>query len=262
MPIVSNIRSTEMAPVNKQSVLQMPVRTRGVVAKHNVKDIMLPTNPLVSSTRTQTTQINVTPTNVTRPQTPTTPMRPTKPRNFGNGVLVNKGQKVSLNGANRINVCAGWEIKDARCDVDISAFMLDASRKIISDEWFVFYGQTNSPDNSLQLNCNGTQNDDKCISANLAMVNNNVSRIVFVLTIDEAESQRLNFSMIDKAYIRILDGNNEIIRFMLHDYYDTVTAMMLGELYRHNGEWKFSAIGDGVKKDLGGLCEMYGVQTE
>jgi tellurium resistance protein TerD len=173
-----------------------------------------------------------------------------------------KGQKLSLNGVDKVTVCAGWDIKDARCDVDISAFMLDSSRKIISDDWFVFYGQTSSPDNSLKLNCNGTSHDDKCIEANLNVVNSSVSRIVFVLTIDEAEAKQLNFSMIDKAYIRILNGNNEMIRFMLSDYYDTVTAMMLGELYRHNGEWKFSAIGDGVKKDLAGLCEMYGVQTE
>lgn len=257
MALISNIRSTRLAPVNKQSVLQMPTKTRQAATKSTVKTIMSQSVASPQAASPQSVQMNPTPVHTTNAQ-----VLRSKPRNFGNGVLANKGQKISLNGATRINICAGWEIKDIRCDVDISAFMLDASRKIISDEWFVFYGQTNSPDNSLQLNCNGTPNDDKCISANLAMVNNNVSRIVFVLTIDEAESQRLNFSMIDKAYIRILDGNNEIIRFMLHDYYDTVTAMMLGELYRHNGEWKFSAIGDGVKKNLGGLCEMYGVQTE
>lgn len=184
-----------------------------------------------------------------------------KTRNFGSNLVINKGQKISLSGLNNISVCAGWDIKDSRCDVDISAFMLDASRKIISDDWFVFYGQVTSPDNSLKLDCNGTSADDKLIDVNLSAINPNVSRIVFVSTIDEAEANNLNFSMIENAYIRVLNNNDEIFRFMLTDYYSTVTSMMLGELYKHNNEWKFSAIGDGVKKDLAGLCKMYGVQT-
>lgn len=257
MSVISNVPSRQSSGISRNTIMQLPMRTRQAYTKNTIHTIM--TQLYASSGNTFSVSSGNSPS-VSNAQ----PIRSVskKTRQFGNGVLVNKGQKISLNGAMNITVCAGWNIKDTRCDVDISAFMLDSARKIISDDWFVFYGQTDSPDRSLHLNCDGTQNDDKCIEVNLQKVDASVSRIVFVLTIDEAEMQRLNFSMIDEAYIRILSGNNEVLRFMLTDYYDTVTAMMLGELYRHNGEWKFSAIGDGVKKDLGGLCEMYGVQTE
>lgn len=195
-------------------------------------------------------------------QTPTAPTRPKKVRNFGNGQVIQKGQKVALGGAQSVQVCAGWDVNNPQCDVDISAFMLNDSRKVIGDEWFVFYGETTSPDRSVSLNLNGTNTDDKCVNINLMQINPNVSRIVFVLTINEAFEQRLNFSMVRDAYIRIMNGQQELYRFMLTDYYNTVTSMMLGELYKHNGQWKFSAIGDGVNKDLAGLCAMYGVQTD
>ncbi len=193
---------------------------------------------------------------------PAAPARPAKRRVFGNGQELRKGQKVSLPMTNNLKVCVGWDVKDSRCDVDISAFLLNDAKKVISDDWFVFYGMTDSPDHSCSLNVNGTSTDDKCVDINMSRVDPRVSRIVFVLTIDEALTRRLNFSMIKDAYIRVLDGNNELFRFMLTDYYDTVTAMMLGEVYKHNGAWKFAPIGDGVSKDLAGLCAMYGVQTD
>lgn len=193
---------------------------------------------------------------------PAAPAKPAKRRVFGNGQELRKGQKVSLPMTNNLKVCVGWDVKDSRCDVDISAFLLNDAKKVISDDWFVFYGMTDSPDHSCSLNVNGTSTDDKCVDINMSRVDPRVSRIVFVLTIDEALTRRLNFSMIKDAYIRVLDGNNELFRFMLTDYYDTVTAMMLGEVYKHNGAWKFAPIGDGVGKDLAGLCAMYGVQTD
>ena len=194
--------------------------------------------------------------------TPATPVKPAKRRVFGNGQELRKGQKVALPMTNNLKVCVGWDVKDSRCDVDISAFLLNDAKKVISDDWFVFYGMTDSPDHSCSLNVNGTSTDDKCVDINMSRMDPRVSRIVFVLTIDEALTRRLNFSMIKDAYIRVLDGNNELFRFMLTDYYDTVTAMMLGEVYKHNGAWKFAPIGDGVGKDLAGLCAMYGVQTD
>lgn len=194
--------------------------------------------------------------------TSATPVKPAKRRVFGNGQELRKGQKVALPMTNNLKVCVGWDVKDSRCDVDISAFLLNDAKKVISDDWFVFYGMTDSPDHSCSLNVNGTSTDDKCVDINMSRMDPRVSRIVFVLTIDEALTRRLNFSMIKDAYIHVLDGNNELFRFMLTDYYDTVTAMMLGEVYKHNGAWKFAPIGDGVSKDLAGLCAMYGVQTD
>lgn len=94
-------------------------------------------------------------------------------------------------------------------------------------------------------------------------LNPGIKKIVFVLTINEAFTYHLNFSMVKDAYIRLLepDTGRELYSFRLTDYYANVTSMMLGELYLYNGTWKFNAVGNGVAKDLEGLCGLYGVQT-
>lgn len=188
--------------------------------------------------------------------------------NFPTPQLVNptaKGQKVLLNGVSnqsKLKVCFGWNINNAQCDVDVSAFLLNASGKVIGDDWFVFYGQTNSPDQSTTFfNDNGP--DREFITIDFNRLNSDVTKIVFVLTINEAFEKNLNFSMLQDAYIRILDQSTsaELISFKMTDYYANVTSMMIGEIYLHNNNWKFNAVGNGVAKDLAGLCELYGVQT-
>ena len=193
----------------------------------------------------------------------------TKQRPVGNGVHLKKGQKFALAGAggaqlSNIQVCLGWDIKNQACDLDASAFMLDANNKVVGDDWFVFYGQTSSPDGSVVHSGDsdgGQMGDDEIITVNLNGVNQSVQKITFVVTINEALDKGLNFSMVANAYVRVVDKNNgnEIARFELTDYYANVTSMVVGELYRHNGAWKFNAVGDGVAKDLYGLCTMYGV---
>lgn len=176
-----------------------------------------------------------------------------------------KGQKVALEGVGRqskLKVCLGWNVNNSQCDVDVSAFLLGGSGKVIGDEWFVFYGQTKSPDNSVCFyEDNGA--DREYITIDFSRLNQNVTKIVFVLTINEAFEKRLNFSMLKDAYIRILDGAtlSEYISFKMTDYYTNVSSMMIGEIYLHNNNWKFNAIGNGVAKDLAGLCDLYGVQT-
>lgn len=193
-------------------------------------------------------------------------------RTQGGGVHLKKGQKFALAGAggaqlNRIKIGLGWDILNQACDLDASAFMLDANNKVIGDDWFVFYGQTTSPDNSIKHSGDNTTGagtgDDEIIDITLSMVNPSVQKIVFVVTINEALEQGLNFSMVANAYVRVIDEqtNSEIARFALTDYYANVTSMVVGELYRHNGQWKFNAVGDGVAKDLAGLCAMYGVNV-
>ena len=193
-----------------------------------------------------------------------------KQRPQGNGVHLKKGQKVALGAPgqvlSQIQVCLGWDVTDGRCDLDASAFMLDASNKVIGDDWFVFYGQTNSPDGSV-VHSGDSQGagvgDDEIITINLNQVNPQVQKIAFVVTINEALEQGLNFSMVQNAYVRVVDKSSgqEMNKFLLTDYYSNVTSMVVGEIYRHNGSWKFNAVGDGVAKDLAGLCEMYGVQV-
>lgn len=187
------------------------------------------------------------------------------------GVHLRKGQKFTLAGASgqtlsTVQVGLGWDVKNQACDLDASVFMLDANNRIIGDDWFVFYGQTVSPDGSIShsgdSNGSGT-GDDETITVNLMQVNPSVQKVVFVVTINEALEKDLNFSMVENAYVHVIDkqSNTELARFSLTEYYSNVTSMIVGELYRHNGAWKFNAVGDGVAKDLYGLCAMYGVNV-
>lgn len=193
-------------------------------------------------------------------------------RPAGGGVHLKKGQKVALAGAGgaalqAIQVCLGWDVNNQDCDLDASAFMLGADGRVIGDDWFVFYGQTTSPDGSVRHSGDSTNGaamgDDEIIDINLVSINPNVKKITFVVTINEALERGLNFSMVANAYVRVVDRTTgqELNRFQLTDYYSNVTAMVVGEVYNHNGQWKFNAVGDGVAKDLAGLCAMYGVNV-
>lgn len=177
---------------------------------------------------------------------------------------IQKGQKVSIASASSLHAvkaCFGWNIKDPRCDVDVSAFLLNADGKVLGDEWFVFYGQTKSPDNSTRFSIERNI-DRESVTIDFDRLHPNIKKIVFVLTINEAFENKLHFEMIKDAYIRILnqDAQSESVSFQITDYYSNVISMMIGEIYQHNGSWKFGAVGNGVARDLAGLCTLYGVQ--
>lgn len=178
---------------------------------------------------------------------------------------VQKGQKTAIFPGNfftNIKACFGWNITNSNCDVDVSAFLLNGSGKVIGDSWFVFYGQTDSPDQAVQFK-DTAPNDREMIQINLTKLDPAVKKIVFVLTINDAFKNNLNFSMIKDAYIRIMNAadNTELVSFKMTEYYSNVISMMIGEIYQHNGTWKFSAVGNGVARDLAGLCDLYGVQV-
>lgn len=180
--------------------------------------------------------------------------------------LLRKGQKTSINiqnsNVNHLKARFGWNIKDIRCDVDVSAFLITSSGKVIDDSWFVFYGQTSSPDNSAIFSVDDSNTDREIIDIDFNKLDSKVQRIVFVMTINEAFEFKLNFSMIKDAYIRLIDDNTnkEIVSFKLEEYYENVTSMTIGELYVHNGQWKFNPVGNGVNRDLAGQCAVYGVE--
>ena len=178
---------------------------------------------------------------------------------------VMKGQKVSLSAdgpLTSIRACLGWNCANPACDLDVSAFLLGPDGKVIGDDWFVFYGQPQSPDSSTVFSVDQGA-DREIISVDFSKLDQRVTKTVFVLTINEALEKGLNFSMVSDAYMRIMDpSGREIISFRLTEYYANVTSMMIGEVYRHNNEWKFSAVGNGVARDLAGLCELYGVQVQ
>ena len=192
-------------------------------------------------------------------------------RPTGNGVILKKGQKTSLSKMNpnlsEVDVCLGWDILNQACDLDASAFMLGANNRVVGDDWFVFYGQPASPDGSIvhygDSRDGAGAGDDEVISIKLNQVNPQVQKIVFVVTINEALTNGLNFSMVANAYVRVVDKSTqkELVKFNLTEYYSNVTSMVVGEIYKHNGEWRLNPVGDGVARDLAGLCEMYGVNV-
>ena len=106
--------------------------------------------------------------------------------------------------------------------------------------------------------------DDEQIAVDLSIVPNNVEKIVFTVTIYDAEKRRQNFGQVSNAFIRIVDQSNdtEIIRYDLAEYFSIETAVVVGELYRSNGEWQFNAIGSGFQGGLLALCQHYGIDAE
>lgn len=186
-----------------------------------------------------------------------------RPSPSGNGIKLQRGQKIKLSdGISNTNLkfYFSWNIRNPECDLDGSAFMLDGRNKVIDDNWFIFYGSPQSPDNSLHYkayeNGNGAE-----MSINISRINTNVQKIVMSVTIYEAFEKNLNFGMIENVSVRIAESskNTEIAHFDITDCYSSITALVVGELYRYNNEWKFNAVGSGVQRDLAGFCGMYGV---
>lgn len=177
---------------------------------------------------------------------------------------VRRGQKTVLQlqpGHQRLKVCFGWNVKDARCDVDASAFMLTNTGRVPNDDWFVFYGSPQSPDHSVKI-VNSSALDRQVIEVDLDLLNTEVQKIAFVLTINEAFENKLHFGMLSDVYIRVLEcnTNKELVSFKPEELFPSITSMTIAELYMHNGQWKFNPVGNGVNKDLAGQCAVYGVE--
>ncbi len=254
------------APVTRQTVLSINERkVEGAKTTRTITSINHTSSQAASKTSAQVTatQSNLHPSTGTASsmQIASTPAaKPLPPLVH----MVQKGQKTPLEISGKltsVKACLGWNVKNPACDVDVSAFLLGSSGKVIGDSWFVFYGQTESPDHSTVFHADGGA-DREIISVDFTRLDPSVARIVFVLTINEAFEKNLNFGMLEDAYIRIMDpAGTELVSFKMDEYYTNVTSMMIGELYLHNGAWKFNAIGNGVAKDLAGLCGLYGVQV-
>lgn len=191
------------------------------------------------------------------------------------GVSLQKGQKVSLTKMNssldHIMVGLGWDIiqnSGQPHDLDVEVFMLNENDKIVGDDWFVFYNQLASPDGSvLHSGDNKTgmgTGDDEVITVQLSRVDQRAKKLIFIVTINDAKQKGHNFGQMQNAYIRIVDKstNNELVRFNLTDYYNNVISMLVGEIYRHNNEWKFNPVGEGLDNDLYGLCARFGVNVQ
>lgn len=190
------------------------------------------------------------------------------------GVTLAKGGNVSLSkeapGLTKILVGLGWDTRrtdGADFDLDASALLCDASDKVLSDEHFVFYNNLESPDGTVKHtgdNLTGEgDGDDESIIVDLQALAPEVDKIVFPVSIHDADVRGQNFGDVRNAFIRIVNQENdyEIARFDLSEDASRETAMIFGEVYRRGTEWKFRAVAQGWAAGLGGIAREYGVNV-
>jgi len=190
-------------------------------------------------------------------------------------ISLSKGQKVDLTKGNpsltKVLVGLGWDTNKYDggfdFDLDAAAFVLGANGKVSSDEDFVFYNNLKHKSGAIEHlgdNLTGSgEGDDEEIKIDLAKVPENVEKIDFTVTIHEADTRKQNFGQVSNAFIRIVDETNgkELVRYDLGEDFSVETALVVGEIYRHNGEWKFNAIGSGFSGGLAALCRNFGVNV-
>ncbi|MBE5786566.1 MAG: TerD family protein [Clostridiales bacterium] len=191
------------------------------------------------------------------------------------GVNLAKGQKVDLTkgnpGLKKLMVGLGWDTNrydgGYDFDLDAAAFMLGASGKVNRDEDFIFYGNLEHASGAVKHmgdNLTGDgDGDDEQVLVDLSIIPANVDKVAFTVTIYDAEVRHQNFGMVSNAFIRVVDETTgaELIRYDLGEDFSIETAVVVGELYRYNGEWKFNAIGSGFQGGLYALCKNYGVNV-
>ncbi|MFD3539318.1 TerD family protein [Streptomyces sp. NPDC058662] len=190
------------------------------------------------------------------------------------GVSLSKGGNVSLTKAapnlTAVIVGLGWDARTTTgvdFDLDASAILTSDQGKVSSDANFVFFNNLKSPDGSVEHTGDNTtgegEGDDEAIKVNLAGVPAEVAKIVFPVSIYEAESRQQSFGQVRNAYIRVVNqaDNTELARYDLSEDASTETAMVFGELYRNGAEWKFRAIGQGYASGLRGIAQDFGVNV-
>lgn len=190
-------------------------------------------------------------------------------------INLTKGQKVDLTkgnpGLKKLMVGLGWDVNafdsGADFDLDAAAFMLGDNGRCPTEKEFIFYGNLTHPSESIKHmgdNLTGEgEGDDEQIFVDLTKIPANVSKVAFTVTIYEAESRGQNFGQVSNSFIRIVDESTgqELIHYDLGEDFSIETAVVVGELYKHNGEWKFNAIGSGFHGGLAALCGHYGIEV-
>lgn len=182
-------------------------------------------------------------------------------------INLQKGQRIDI-GLTKMTIGLGWDPNDGTgydFDLDASAIMIDSQRKLVTEDYFVFYNNLNSPDGALThtgddpsgKNSNG--DDDEAIMIDLSKVDSRVEEILFVVTIEDFERRKQNFGQVRNSYIRIVDqsNNQEIAKYELDEDFSIETGIEFGRLYKKNGSWKFEALGIGYRADLGFFLEKY-----
>ena len=167
-------------------------------------------------------------------------------------------------GLKKVTLGAGWDISNGGLDfdIDIAAFLLDANNKFNTVSNVIFFNNKQGQGIALSGdNRTGAgEGDDETILIDLENINPSIQKIVFVVTIHEAQSRRQTFGMVNNSYVRLLDTQNndrELCRFNLKADGSTATSVLFAELYRDMGEWQFKAVGEGKIADLNGVLALY-----
>lgn len=189
-------------------------------------------------------------------------------------ISLTKGGNISLSKTDpslkNILVGLGWDARPTDgtdFDLDASAFLVKEDGKVRSDGDFIFYNQTKSSCGSVEHtgdNRTGAgDGDDESLIVLLDKVPPEIQRVIFTVTIHDADQRKQNFGQVSKAYVRIVnkDSDQEITRYDLSEDASIETAMIFGEIYRHSGEWKFKAVGQGFAGGLGALARQYGINV-
>ena len=190
------------------------------------------------------------------------------------GVSLKKGGNVSLEktapGITNVLIGLGWDERATdgnEFDLDASVFLLDANGKVRGDHDFIFYNQLKSQCGSVEHlgdNRSGAgEGDDEAVLVDLVKIPADVDKIAVTVTIHDAETRSQNFGQVANAFIRVVNqaDNQEVCRYDLSEDYSIETAMIFGELYRHSGEWKFRAVGQGYEGGLSPMAQNYGVSV-
>jgi len=188
-------------------------------------------------------------------------------------VSLQKGQKVDLTkgnpGLSKVIVGLGWDTNKYDgghdFDLDAAAFLLGENGKVATDADFVFYNNLKHSSGAVQHmgdNLTGAgEGDDEQIKIDLTKVPPAYQKIDFTVTIHEADARKQNFGQVSNAFIRVVNGdtNQELIRYDLGEDFSVETAVIVAEIYRSQGEWRFNAIGSGFKGGLKALCQNFGI---
>ena len=187
-------------------------------------------------------------------------------------ISLSKGGNVSLTkeapGLQKVTVGLGWDARTTDgqpFDLDASAIGVDANGRVLSDQHFVFFNNTRSPDGAIEHSGDNVTGegagDDEQIRVDLTGAPAALDRVVFPVSIYEAETRGQNFGQVRNAFIRVINqaGEAEITRYDLSEDASTETAMVFGEVYRNGAEWKFRAVGQGYASGLAGIARDFGV---
>ena len=189
------------------------------------------------------------------------------------GISLQKGQRVNLEkvspGLEAVIIGLGWDVNvtdsGGEFDLDASVFLLGANEKIVSENHFIFYNNKKSPDPDGSVEYMGDnrtgagEGDDEVILVNLTKVPGDVQKLVFTVTIHEAEQRKQNFGQVSNAFVRLVDvkTKKEVLRYDLGEDYSIETALIMSEIYRKDGQWRMSAVGSGYQGGLQALLDRY-----